>query len=101
MNFRHHLLKVDGVVFWWKSIGRLSSLFFFRGLFILSHKAYQLTEAEVEPIVKVFETEIRSAEFSGMNEIGKTSLVLGVTSMPLVKGVSNRKSPQFLPSHSA
>ncbi len=49
MNFRYHLLKVDGEWYLMESIGRLSSPIFCPWFVSFdSHKAYQLTEDEVE-----------------------------------------------------
>ncbi|HAC3243980.1 TPA_asm: DUF443 family protein, partial [Listeria monocytogenes] len=86
MNFRYHLLKVDGV--WYlMEVDRPIIITYFLPWFVyfIPHKAYQLTEAEVEVLApKVFERDKKRQSLVN-NKIGKTSLGLGVTSMLLAR----------------
>ena len=84
MNFRYHLLKVDGE--WYlMEVDRPIIITYFLPWFVylIPHKAYQLTEDEVEVLApKVFERDKKHQSLV-INKIGKTSLGLGVTSMLL------------------
>lgn len=86
MNFRYHLLKVDGE--WYlMEVDRPIIITYFLPWFVyfIPHKAYQLTEDEVEVLApKVFERDKKHQSLVN-NKIGKTSLGLGVTSMLLAR----------------
>ena len=86
MNFRYHLLKVDGV--WYlMEVDRPIIITYFLPWFVyfIPHKAYQLTEDEVGVLApKVFERDKKHQSLVN-NKIGKTSLGLGVTSMLLAR----------------
>ena len=86
MNFRYHLLKVDGE--WYlMEVDRPIIITYFLPWFVylIPHKAYQLTEDEVGVLApKVFERDKKHQSLVN-NNIGKTSLGLGVTSMLLAR----------------
>ena len=86
MNFRYHLLKVDGE--WYlMEVDRPIIITYFLPWFVyfIPHKAYQLTEDEVGVLApKVFERDKKHQSLVN-NKIGKTSLGLGVTSMLLAR----------------
>lgn len=96
MNFRYHLLKVDGV--WYlMEVDRPIIITYFLPWFVyfIPHKAYQLTEAEVEVLApKVFERDKKHQSLVN-NKIGKTSLGLGVTSMLLARAFPIEKYLNF------
>ena len=96
MNFRYHLLKVAGV---WYSIevDRPIIITYFLPWFVyfIPHKAYQLTEDEVGVLApKVFERDKKHQSLVN-NQIGKTSLGLGVTSMLLARAFPIEKYLNF------
>lgn len=84
MNFRYHLLKVDGA--WYlMEVDRPIIITYFLPWFVyfIPHKAYQLTEDEVEALApKVFERDKKHQSLVS-NNIGRASLGIGVTSMLL------------------
>ena len=96
MNFRYHLLKVDGE--WYlMEVDRPIIITYFLPWFVyfIPHKAYQLTEAEVEVLApKVFERDKKHQSLVN-NKIGKTSLGLGVTSMLLARAFPIEKYLNF------
>lgn len=96
MNFRYHLLKVDGM--WYlMEVDRPIIITYFLPWFVyfIPHKAYQLTEAEVEVLApKVFERDKKNQSLVN-NKIGKTSLGLGVTSMLLARAFPIEKYLNF------
>lgn len=96
MNFRYHLLKVDGE--WYlMEVDRPIIITYFLPWFVyfISHKAYQLTEDEVEVLApKVFERDKKHQSLVN-NKIGKTSLGLGVTSMLLARAFPIEKYLNF------
>lgn len=96
MNFRYHLLKVDGE--WYlMEVDRPIIITYFLPWFVyfISHKAYQLTEAEVGVLApKVFERDKKHQSLVN-NKIGKTSLGLGVTSMLLARAFPIEKYLNF------
>lgn len=96
MNFRYHLLKVDGE--WYlMEVDRPIIITYFLPWFVyfIPHKAYQLTEDEVETIApKVFERDKKRQSLVN-NKIGKTSLGLGVTSMLLARAFPIEKYLNF------
>ena len=96
MNFRYHLLKVDGE--WYlMEVDRPIIITYFLPWFVyfIPHKAYQLTEEEVEAIApKVFERDKKHQSLVN-NKIGKTSLGLGVTSMLLARAFPIEKYLNF------
>lgn len=96
MNFRYHLLKVDGECYLME-VDRPIIITYFLPWFVyfISHKAYQLTEAEVEAMApKVFERDKKHQSLVN-NKIGKTSLGLGVTSMLLARAFPIEKYLNF------
>lgn len=96
MNFRYHLLKVDGV--WYlMEVDRPIIITYFLPWFVyfIPHKAYQLTEDEVGVLApKVFERDKKHQSLVN-NQIGKTSLGLGVTSMLLARAFPIEKYLNF------
>ena len=86
MNFRYHLLKVDGE--WYlMEVDRPIIITYFLPWFVylIPHKAYQLTEDEVEVLApKVFERDKHHQSLVS-NNIGRASLSIGVTSMLLAR----------------
>lgn len=96
MNFRYHLLKVDGV--WYlMEVDRPIIITYFLPWFVyfIPHKAYQLTEDEVGVLApKVFERDKKHQSLVN-NKIGKTSLGLGVTSMLLARAFPIEKYLNF------
>ena len=96
MNFRYHLLKVDGE--WYlMEVDRPIIITYFLPWFVyfIHHKAYQLTEDEVEVLApKVFERDKKHQSLVN-NKIGKTSLGLGVTSMLLARAFPIEKYLNF------
>lgn len=96
MNFRYHLLKVDGE--WYlMEVDRPIIITYFLPWFVyfIPHKAYQLTEDEVEVLApKVFERDKKHQSLVN-NKIGKTSLGLGVTSMLLARAFPIEKYLNF------
>lgn len=84
MNFRYHLLKVDGE--WYlMEVDRPIIITYFLPWFVffIPHKAYQLTEDEVGVLApKVFERDKKHQSLVS-NNIGRASLGIGVTSMLL------------------
>ena len=84
MNFRYHLLKVDGE--WYlMEVDRPIIITYFLPWFVyfISHKAYKLKENEVKAIApKVFERDKHHQSLVS-NNIGRASLGIGVTSMLL------------------
>lgn len=81
MNFRYHLLKVDGA--WYlMEVDRPIIITYFLPWFVyfIPHKAYQLTEAEVEVLApKVFERDkyiISSQSKAGISALGAGSLAV-------------------------
>ena len=96
MNFRYHLLKVDGE--WYlMEVDRPIIITYFLPWFVyfIPHKAYQLTEDEVEVLApKVFERDKKHQTLVN-NKIGKTSLCLGVTSMLLARAFPIEKYLNF------
>ena len=96
MNFRYHLLKVDGE--WYlMEVDRPIIITYFLPWFVffIPHKAYQLTEDEVGAIApKVFERDKKHQSLVN-NKIGKTSLGLGVTSMLLARAFPIEKYLNF------
>lgn len=96
MNFRYHLLKVDGE--WYlMEVDRPIIITYFLPWFVyfIPHKAYQLTEDEVGVLApKVFERDKKHQSLVN-NKIGKTSLGLGVTSMLLARAFPIEKYLNF------
>lgn len=96
MNFRYHLLKVDGE--WYlMEVDRPIIITYFLPWFVyfIPHKAYQLTEDEVEVLApKVFERDKKHQSLVN-NKIGKISLGLGVTSMLLARAFPIEKYLNF------
>lgn len=96
MNFRYHLLKVDGE--WYlMEVDRPIIIIYFLPWFVyfIPHKAYQLTEDEVGVLApKVFERDKKHQSLVN-NKIGKTSLGLGVTSMLLARAFPIEKYLNF------
>lgn len=96
MNFRYHLLKVDGE--WYlMEVDRPIIITYFLPWFVylIPHKAYQLTEDEVGVLApKVFERDKKHQSLVN-NNIGKTSLGLGVTSMLLARAFPIEKYLNF------
>lgn len=96
MNFRYHLLKVDGE--WYlMEVDRPIIITYFLPWFVyfIPHKAYQLTEDEVGVLApKVFERDKKHQSLVN-NKIGKTSLGLGVTSMLLARAFPIEKHLNF------
>ncbi|EFX37910.1 hypothetical protein HMPREF8577_1835 [Streptococcus parasanguinis ATCC 903] len=96
MNFRYHLLKVDGV--WYlMEVDRPIIITYFLPWFVyfIPHKAYQLTEDEVGVLApKVFERDKKHQSLVN-NQIGKTSLGLGITSMLLARAFPIEKYLNF------
>ena len=96
MNFRYHLLKVDGE--WYlMEVDRPIIITYFLPWFVyfIPHKAYQLTEDEVEVLApKVFKRDKKHQSLVN-NKIGKTSLGLGVTSMLLARAFPIEKYLNF------
>ena len=96
MNFRYHLLKVDGE--WYlMEVDRPIIITYFLPWFVyfIPHKAYQLTEDEVGVLApKVFERDKKHQSLVN-NQIGKTSLGLGVTSMLLARAFPIEKYLNF------
>lgn len=92
MNFRYHLLKVDGE--WYlMEVDRPIIITYFLPWFVyfIPHKTYQLTEAEVEAMApKVFERDKRHQSLVS-NNIGRASLGIGVTSMLLSRALPIEK----------
>lgn len=96
MNFRYHLLKVDGE--WYlMEVDRPIIITYFLPWFVyfIPHKAYQLTEDEVGVLApKVFERDKKHQSLVN-NKIGKTSLGLGLTSMLLARAFPIEKYLNF------
>lgn len=96
MNFRYRLLKVENE--WYlMDVDRPIIITYFLPWFVyfIPHKAYQLTEDEVETIApKVFERDKKRQSLVN-NKIGKTSLGLGVTSMLLARAFPIEKYLNF------
>ena len=96
MNFRYRLLKVENE--WYlMEVDRpiMTSYFLPWFTYFVPHKAYQLTEDEVETIApKVFERDKKRQSLVN-NKIGKTSLGLGVTSMLLARAFPIEKYLNF------
>ena len=92
MNFRYHLLKVDGEWYLMEVDRPIIITYFLPWLvYFIPHKAYQLTEAEVEVLApKVFERDKHHQSLVN-NKIGKTLLGIGVTSMLLSRAFSIEK----------
>ena len=96
MNFRYHLLKVDGEWYLMEVDRPIIITYFLPGfVYFIPHKAYQLTEDEVEVLApKVFERDKKHQSLVN-NKIGKTSLGLGVTSMLLARAFPIEKYLNF------
>lgn len=96
MNFRYHLLKVDGV--WYlMEVDRPIIITYFLPWFVyfIPHKAYQLTEDEVGVLApKVFERDKKHQSLVN-NNIGRASVGLGVTSMLLARAFPIEKYLNF------
>ena len=86
MNFRYRLLKVENEWYLMEADRPIIITYFLPWFtYFVPHKAYQLTEAEVEALApKVFERDKKHQSLVN-NKIGKTSLGLGVTSMLLAR----------------
>lgn len=96
MNFRYHLLKVDGE--WYlMEVDRPIIITYFLPWFVyfIPHKAYQLTEDEVGVLApKVFERDKKHQSLVN-NNIGRASVGLGVTSMLLARAFPIEKYLNF------
>lgn len=96
MNFRYHLLKVDGE--WYlMEVDRPIIITYFLPWFVyfIPHKAYQLTEDEVEAIApNVFERD-KNHQSLVNNNIGRASVGLGVISMLLSRAFPIEKYLNF------
>lgn len=96
MNFRYHLLKVDGE--WYlMGVDRPIIITYFLPWFVyfIPHKAYQLTEDEVGVLApKVFERDKKHQSLVN-NNIGRASVGLGVTSMLLARAFPIEKYLNF------
>lgn len=96
MNFRYRLLKVENE--WYlMEVDRpiITSYFLSWFTYFVPHKAYQLTEDEVEVLApKVLERDKKHQSLVN-NKIGKTSLGLGVTSMLLARAFPIEKYLNF------
>lgn len=94
MNFRYHLLKVDGE--WYlMEVDRPIIITYFLPWFVYftPHKTYQLTENEVEALAlapKVFE---RDKHHQSLVSEGIAWYRCNLHA--IIKGISNRKIPQY------
>ncbi|VTY33573.1 Uncharacterised protein [Streptococcus parasanguinis] len=96
MNFRYRLLKVENEWYLMEADRPIIITYFLPWLvYFIPHKAYQLTEDEVEVLApKVFERDKKHQSLVN-NKIGKTSLGLGVTSMLLARAFPIEKYLNF------
>ena len=96
MNFRYHLLKVENE--WYlMDVDRPIIITYFLPWFVylIPHKAYQLTEDEVGVLApKVFERDKKHQSLVN-NNIGRASVGLGVTSMLLARAFPIEKYLNF------
>ena len=98
MNFRYHLLKVDGEWYLMEVDQWLSFTYFLPWfVYFIPHKTYQLTEDEVETIApKVFERDKKRQSLVN-NKIGRDIPWSRCNLHAIGKGVSNRKNISILP----